>query len=200
MMKRSGGMSVVGVLIAFLVVLILFACIIGGCAKSGYDKAVRLDETVKSKWAQVENVLKRRYDLIPNLVETVKGYAQHEKGVIESVVKAREKYFQAGSASEKAAAATGVERALSRLLMFTENYPDLKAQQGFLSFQASLEGTENRISVERKRYNDGVKELNYYRRSMFGKIFCGWAGVGEAEYFKPPEEVHEVPKVDFGGG
>ncbi len=197
-MKRRS--SVVGVLLVVLIVIVALALVGGGCAISGYNKAVRYEETVSEKWAQVENVLQRRFDLIPNLVETVKGYAAHEKGVFTDIAEARTKYFNAGNASEKAAAATGFERALSRLLMLKEAYPQLKADQSFLGLQAQLEGTENRIAVERKRYNEAVKKVNTYQRSFFGRMFCGWAGVEAAEYFEPPKEVHEVPKVDFSPG
>jgi LemA protein len=197
MKKRS---SVTGVLLVVLIAIVAVALIGGGCAISGYNKAVRYEETVGEKWAQVENVLQRRYDLIPNLVETVKGYAGHEKEVFTSIAEARTKYFNAGNTSEKAAAATGFERALSRLIGLKEDYPQLKADQSFLGLQAQLEGTENRISVERGRYNEAVKQLNTYRRSFFGRTFCTWAGVEGAEYFEPPKEVHEVPKVDFGSG
>ncbi len=197
MKKRS---SVATVLLVVLIVIVALALVGGGCAISGYNKAVRYEETVSEKWAQVENVLQRRYDLIPNLVETVKGYAAHEKGIFTDIAEARTKYFNAGNASEKAAAATGFERALSRLLMLKETYPQLKADQSFLGLQAQLEGTENRISVERKRYNDAVKSLNTYHRSFFGRMFCGWAGVGPAEYFEAPKEAQAVPKVDFSPG
>jgi LemA protein len=183
-MKRRS--SVATVLLVVLIVIVALALVGGGCAISGYNKAIRYEETVSEKWAQVENVLQRRFDLIPN--------------VFTDIAEARTKYFNAGSASEKAAAATGFERALSRLLMLKETYPQLKADQSFLALQAQLEGTENRISVERKRYNEAVKALNTYHRSFFGRMFCGWAGVESAEYFEAPEEAQAVPKVDFSPG
>lgn len=185
------------VLVGILVVLIGGALLFGGCAISGYNKAVNLNEDVKNKWAQVENQLQRRYDLIPNLVETVKGYAGHEKEVFENIAAARTKYFSAGTRDEKVEAASGVERALSRLLVLREQYPDLKANQNFMSLQAQLEGTENRLSVERKRYNDAVTALNKYTRQFFGRMFTSWAGVEPAEYFKVEEGAKEVPKVKF---
>lgn len=197
-MKRRSGVT--GFLLAFFVVLLVFALIIGGCAYSGYNKAIRLDENVGNKWAQVENVLQRRFDLIPNLVETVKGYASHEKEIFTDIAESRTKYFQAGGRAEKVAAANGFERALSRLLFLQERYPELKAQANFLDLQAQLEGTENRIAVERMRYNDAVRDLNAYRRSLLGRVFAGWAGVGPAEYFEVSEEAKQAPKVDFGGG
>jgi len=197
MIKRSSAM---GVLLALLAVMFLGAAVVGGCAYTGYNKAVTIDENAKSAWAQVENVLQRRYDLIPNLVETVKGYTKHEEKVFTDIAQARTKYFSAGSRNEKIAASGGIERALSRLLVLRETYPELKAQENFLRLQDELAGTENRIAVERKRYNDAVKTLNAYRRRMLGSIWCGWAGVEEAEYFKVEEAAKEVPKVDFGGG
>jgi LemA protein len=196
-MKRRYGVG--GVLLALLILVALLALIIGGCAYHGYNQAIHLDESVKSSWAQVENVLQRRFDLIPNLVETVKGYAAHEKEIFTEVAESRTKYFQAASQSERVEAANGVERALSRLLMLQERYPDLKAQANFLALQDELSGSENRIAVERKRYNDGVRELNTFCRSLLGRMYAGWAGVKPAEYFEVPEQAKAVPKVDFGG-
>jgi len=132
-------------------------------------------------------------------VETVKGYAAHEKEIFTEVAESRTKYFQAASQPERVEAANGVERALSRLLMLQEQYPELKAQTNFLALQDELAGSENRIAVERKRYNDGVRELNTFCRSLLGRMFAGWAGVKPAEYFEVPEEAKAVPKVDFGG-
>ncbi|MCF6187267.1 MAG: LemA family protein, partial [Desulfobulbaceae bacterium] len=150
-----------------------------------------------SQWAQVENQLKRRFDLIPNLVETTKGYAKHEKEIFENIANARTKYFQAGSVEQKVAAANGFERALSRLLMLQEQYPNLKANESFLKLQDSLEGTENRIAVERKRYNDAVRQLNTYRRTVVGRFITAMAGVEAAQYFEVPESQQEVPRVKF---
>ena len=194
MRKRS---SAIGLLLAVLIVVVAFALVGGGCAISGYNKAVRMDEAVNSSWAQVENILQSRYDLIPNIVETVKGYAEHEKEIFNKVAEARTKYFQAGNRAEKAKAATAYESVLSRLLMLREAYPDPKAQAGFLKLQDTLEGTERRLAVERKRFNESVKTLNTYRRSIFGRMFCGWADVEAAEYFEVAEAAKEVPKVDF---
>jgi LemA protein len=156
-----------------------------------------MDENVKSAWAQVENQLKRRYDLIPNLVETVKGYASHEKEIFENLANARTKYFQAGTTNDKIEASQGLERALSRLLLLRENYPQLKANQNFLKLQDSLEGTENRISVERKRYNEAVQMLNTFTRTFFGRFFASFAGVSSAEYYEVPEGEQAVPQVKF---
>lgn len=198
MRRRS---TIGSVLLAFILVVLVFALIIGGCAYGGYNKAIRLHEAVGSSWAQVENVLQRRYDLIPNLVETVKAYAAHEQDIFKSVAESRTRYFAAASRDEKIEAAAGVERALSRLLMLRETYPELKAQANFLALQDELAGTENRIAVERKRYNDAVRELNTFCRSLLGRVFAGWAGVGPAKYFEvTAEQAREVPKVDFGQG
>jgi LemA protein len=194
-MKRRSSVAVA--LLSVLIVLVAFALIGGGCAISGYNKAISFDEQVKAGWAQVENVLQRRYDLIPNLVETVKGYAEHEQEIFTDIAKSREKYFQAGNRGERMEASSGLERALSRLMVLQERYPDLKAQQQFQSLMVQLEGTENRISVERKRYNDAVRTLNTYQRSFFGRMFCGWAGVAAAEFFEMEEAAKEAPKVKF---
>jgi LemA protein len=163
----------------------------------GYNSVITMDEQVKSQWAQVENQLKRRYDLIPNLIETVKGYAKHERELFEHIADARTKYFQANTVKDKIQASMALEGTLSRLLLLQENYPQLKANESFLKLQDSLEGTENRIAVERKRYNDDVKTLNTYRRTVFGKIFASIAGVGEAEYYDIPEAQKETPQVKF---
>lgn len=164
---------------------------------SGYNRVIAMDENVKGRWAQVENQLKRRYDLIPNLVETVKGYAKHEKELFEHIADARTKYFQAGTVKEKIEASHGLERVLSRLLLLQERYPQLRANENFLKLQDSLEGTENRIAVERKRYNEAVQQLNTYIRTFFGRFFATLAGVSSAEYYEIPEAEKEAPKVKF---
>ncbi len=162
-----------------------------------YNRAVAMDEQVKSQWAQVENQLKRRYDLIPNLVNTVKGYAKHEKELFENLANARTKYFQAKSVKGKVKAANQLEGFLSRLLVLREAYPQLKANQGFLKLQDSLEGTENRIAVERMRYNETVKIINIYRRTVMGRFFASLAGVDKAEYYEVAEAEQGTPKVTF---
>lgn len=184
-------------LLVVLGVIVGLVVIAGGWMISGYNRVVTMDENVKTAWAQVENQLKRRYDLIPNLVETVKGYAAHEKGVFEHLADARTKYFQAPDIKGKIAAAAGLEQALSRLLLLRETYPQLKANESFLKLMDSLEGTENRISVERKRYNDAVRTLNTYIRTVFGRFFAGLAGVEKAEYYQVPEAEKAAPKVKF---
>ncbi len=185
---------------AVLIFLAMIAVIAIGIIMYGvgqYNKVISMDEQVKSQWAQVENQLKRRYDLIPNLVETVKGYAKHEKELFENIANARTKYFQAATVRDKIQASQQLEGVLSRLLMLQEAFPQLKANESFLKLQDSLEGTENRISVERKRYNDDVRALNTYRRTVFGRFFASLAGVNEAQYYEIPEAQKEAPKVKF---
>ena len=178
-------------------VIVLAGVITASSVISGYNKVVTMDENVKNGWAQVENQLKRRYDLIPNLVETVKGYAAHEKGLFEDIANARTKYFQASSPKGKMDAANQMEGPLSRLLLLQERYPELKANENFLKLQDSLEGTENRIAVERMRYNDAVLALNSYIRTFMGRFYASIAGVGPAQYYKIPQGQSEAPKVKF---
>jgi LemA protein len=168
-----------------------------GWIRKGYDSVITMDENVTASWAQVENQLKRRYDLIPNLVETVKGYAAHEKELFENIAEARTKYFQAKNVKGRIDASNQLEGVLSRLLLLREAYPQLKANENFLKLQDSLEGTENRIAVERKRYNDAVRILNTYVRTFFGRLFAAIAGVSSAEYYEIPEGEAETPKVKF---
>lgn len=189
----SGG-RILLLVFGSLVVLILMA---GGCVYNGYNRAITFDESVKSQWAQVENQLQRRFELIPNLVETVKGIAGQEEKIFLGVAEARKAYFQAGNINEKARAAGGFEAALSRLLVLRETYPDLKSDQSFLKLQDQLEGTENRLSVERKRYNDAVRTLNTFTRKLLGRFYAGLAGVEQAEYFEVGEEAKATPKVKF---
>jgi LemA protein len=180
--------------------LLIVALGVGGCAYQGYNQAITLDESVKQHWAQVENQLQRRYDLIPNLVETVKGIAAQEQKIFLGIAEARKAYFQAkdtGTVAEKAEAANGVERALSRLLFLQEKYPELKSNESFLKLQDELAGTENRLAVERKRYNESVETMNVFVRRFPSNLYAMLAGVKSAEYFKPPEEAKEAPKVDF---
>jgi LemA protein len=164
---------------------------------AGYNQVIAMDENVKGKWAQVENQLKRRYDLIPNLVETVKGYATHEKELFENIAQARTQYFQAKDVKDKVKASNQLEGVLSRLLFLQERYPVLKANESFLKLQDSLEGTENRIAVERKRYNESVQILNTYIRTFFGKFYAMIASVSNATYYEVPEAEKAAPKVKF---
>jgi len=187
----------VKVLLIALAVVALIAIGVFTWGMGQYNQIVSMDEQVKSQWAQVENQLKRRYDLIPNLVETVKGYAKHEKELFENIANARTKYFQAATVKDKIQSSQQLEGVLSRLLMLQESFPQLKANESFLKLQDSLEGTENRIAVERKRYNDDVKVLNTYRRTVFGRFFASLAGVNEAQYYEIPQAEKEVPQVKF---
>lgn len=185
-------------LLPVIIVLVLIALAIGGCAVGGYNRVISMDEDVKRSWAQVENQLQRRYDLIPNLVETVKGVAQQEKDVFIGVAQARNQFEKAESVNEKAAAASMVERALGRLIAVREAYPELKSNESFLKLQDQLEGTENRISVERGRYNEAARNLNAYIRAIPGSIWASLAGVQQAEYFNVTNEsAKEAPEVSF---
>ncbi|MCD4781929.1 MAG: LemA family protein [Candidatus Omnitrophica bacterium] len=164
----------------------------------GYNKAISLDEGVKSAWAQVENQLQRRNDLIPNLVNTVKGYAAQEKEIFTEVTRLRSQWGKAQSVGEKIENAGAMSNVLSRLLVVSENYPQLKSNENFLALQSQLEGTENRISVERRRYNKSVEEFNRFQRKFFGRFFARKAGVDKpAEYFKATEAAQQVPQVEF---
>jgi LemA protein len=185
------------VVLIILGITVLFLILMGGKLISGYNQVIAMEENVKGKWAQVENQLKRRYDLIPNLVETVKGYAKHEKEIFENIAQARTQYFQANDFKGKIQSANRLESTLSRLLLLQERYPDLKANQSFLRLQDSLEGTENRIAVERKRYNDAVQILNTYIRTFFGRLYALLAGAEPAEYYEIPEAEKQAPKVKF---
>jgi len=178
-------------------VVVLIGLMAFGKIIANYNRVIAMDEDVKGKWAQVENQLKRRYDLIPNLVETVKGYAKHEKELFENIAQARTQYFQAKDVKDKVKASNQLEGVLSRLLLLQERYPELKANESFLKLQDSLEGTENRIAVERKRYNDSVQILNTYIRTFFGKFYAMIAGVSSAAYYEVPEAEKAAPKVKF---
>lgn len=188
---KKGCLIVAGIL---LLVVIVF----GSWFIKGYNRVAALDESVKAGWRQVDTVLQRRYDLIPNLVNTVKGYASHEKEIFTEITKLRSQWGAAKTSGEKMAAARGMEGAISRLLLVAENYPNLKASENFLSLQAQLEGTENRIAVQRMRYNDAVRTFNTYIRTFFGGFFAGMRELTEpAAYFEAEEKAREVPKVEF---
>jgi len=185
----------------FLIALgvIVLIIVIATASLAGiYNGIVSKHETITAKWAQVENQLQRRNDLIPNLVNTVKGYAGHEKTVFEDVTNARSQWAKAGTTEEKVKAAGAVDSALSRLLMVAENYPELKASQNFLTLQDQLEGTENRIAVERMRYNEAVQDYNITVRTFPGNFIAGMFGYKPAaEYFKAEEKAKTVPEVKF---
>lgn len=174
------------------------AVVIGVAGISTYNGIVTKHETITAKWAQVENQLQRRNDLIPNLVNTVKGYAAHEKTVLEDVTNARSQWAKAGSVDDKVKAAGAMDSAVARLLLVAENYPTLKADQTFLQLQDELAGTENRIAVERMRYNEAVRDYNVTVRMFPGNVLAGMFGYKPAtEYFKAEEKAKSVPKVEF---
>lgn len=185
------------ILLIFVVAVLGGVVLVGGCVYSGYNKAVAFDEDVKGAWAEVDNQLQRRFELIPNIVETVKGFAGQEKDVFLGVAEARKSYFKAQSVGQKAKAATMFESALSRLLVLREAYPELKSNQSFLKLQDTLEGTENRLAVARKRYNDAVRVVNTFSRKMLGRLYASLAGVEKAEYFQISQEAKTAPKVNF---
>ena len=186
------------VLIAILIVILLIALGVFRWYVSGYNKAANLEQGAEKGWADIDAALQRRLDLVPNLVSTVKGYAEHEKELFENIAKSREKYFQAGDRTGKIEASNQLTGFLSRLLMLQENYPELKASENFRDLQAQLEGTENRIAVARTRYNEAAKLLNSYTRQFFGAFFCQRAGVEKVDYFEASEQAKsEVPKVEF---
>ena len=183
---------------AFLIgVAVVILIGIAGCV-SLYNTIVSLHENITAKWAQVDNQIQRRADLIPNLVNTVKGYAAHEKTVFEDVTKARSQWAGAKSVDEKVAAAGTMDSALARLIAVAENYPQLKADQTFLRLMDELSGTENRIAVERMRYNEAVRDFNITVRRFPGNIVAGIFGYRPAtEYFKAEERAKAVPQVVF---
>ena len=182
------------IVVIVIVVLVLIPLLY---FKGTYNSLVTMDEGVKAAWAQVENQLQRRYDLIPNLVETVKGYASHEEEVFLKVTEARSKVGGAGNVSDKIAANNSLSAALSRLLVVVERYPELKANTNFLRLQDELAGTENRIAVERRRYNESVRAFNTTIRRFPTNILAGIFGFEKAAFFEVPEEKQEAPKVSF---
>jgi len=162
---------------------------------------VSKNEAVKAAWSQVDIVLQRRADLIPNLVETVKGYAQQEQTVFGDIAKARSALLSAGSPQEKIAANGQLDGALGRLLLIVENYPQLKSNENFLRLQDELAGTENRIAVERKRYNDTLRDYNTYVQQFPNSFFASFAGFKPNEaYFEATAGSREAPKVNFSPG
>ena len=183
---------------AFLIGLVTVIVIAAFGLVSAYNGIVTKHETITARWAQVENPLQRRNDLIPNLVNTVKGYAAYEKGVFEAVTNARSQWAGAATVEDKVKAASAIDSAIGRLLAVVENYPSLKADQSFLKLMDELSGAENRIAVERMRYNDSVKEYNITVRTFPGNVISGMFGFKTAsEYFKAEEAAKAVPKVAF---
>jgi LemA protein len=194
-MKNKKTLIWIGV-IAILILLVV----------SGYNKMVRLDESVKSQWAQVENVYQRRADLIPNLVNTVKGYADFEKSTLTQVIEARAKAtsvqidpnkLDPQSLQKFQAAQDQLSSALSRLMVVVERYPELKANQNFLELQAQLEGTENRIATERRKFNEETRKYNTYIKRFPHVLYARMLGFGEKGYFKATEGADKAPEVKF---
>src|ERR1041385_4971520 len=184
--------------VAVIVVLVLIALIAFAPYVSARNTLVTKSENVKAAWSQVDIVLQRRADLIPNLVETVKGYAKQEQTVFGDIAKARSSLLSAGSPQEKIAANNQLDGALGRLLVIVENYPQLKSNENFLRLQDELAGTENRIAVERKRYNDTLQDYNTYVQQFPSSIFAGWAGFKANDaYFAASEASRQAPKVNF---
>jgi LemA protein len=184
-LARYAAQSIVGVVAAIA---------LSGCS---YNRFTTQEEAIKAQWAQVQNQLQRRNDLIPNLVETVKGYASHEEGVYKEIAESRSRLLAAKTPEETIQAANQQTSALGRLLAVVENYPQLRANEQFNRLMDELAGTENRIAVERMRYNERIQEYNTQRRrfpsNMTAKIF----GFKEYPYFEAPPEAQKAPKVDF---
>src|ERR1700691_2939667 len=181
-----------------IVVLVLIALIAFGQYVGVRNTLVTKNEAVKAAWSQVDIVLQRRADLIPNLVETVKGIAGQEQKVFGDIAAARSRLLSAGTPSDKIAANQQLDGAIGRLLLVVENYPQLKSNENFLRLQDELAGTENRIAVERKRYNDALQDYNTYVGLFPNNIFAGWAGFQRNNaYFSATEASREVPKVQF---
>jgi len=180
-------------------IIITVFVILGVMFISSYNSFVNLKENVNQSYAQIENQLQRRLDLIPNLVSTVKGYASHEKEVIKSISDARARLADSKTPAESAAANAELSGALSRLLVVVENYPDLKADRQFTQLMDELSGTENRIAVARKDYNDQVAIYNKKVKNFPGMIIARITGFNEKEYFNADPSAAKAPKVDFGG-
>jgi LemA protein len=184
--------------VVVIVILLVIAVILFGQYVSLRNTLVSKNEAVKASWSQVDIALQRRADLIPNLVETVKGYAKQEQTVFGDIAKARSALLSAGTPQEKIAANTQLDGALGRLLVIVENYPQLKSNENFLRLQDELAGTETRIAVEWRRYNETLQDYNTYVQMFPHNIFAGWAGFKSNDaYFKAAEGSREAPKVNF---
>jgi len=190
-MKRGGliGIAVVAILLVM----------VGGCLVGNYNRLVTMHESVSQQWAQVDNQLKRRNDLIGNLVETVKGTATQEQVVFGQIADARAKMAGAKTTEEGIAAGQAMDGALGRLLVVVENYPQLKSNEAFTQLMDELAGTENRLSVERKRYNDVVRDYNVLVKRFPTNLYAAAFHFGDATYYQVAETEKAVPKVDFSG-
>jgi LemA protein len=189
-----------------LAVVVVVLLIMYSSVKGTYNTMVSRDEAVDASWAQVENVYQRRADLIPNLVNTVKGYASHERETLEGVIEARSKAtsvnvnpenLNAESLQQFQQAQAGLSSALSRLMVVVERYPDLKANQSFLDLQAQLEGTENRIAVERRKFNESAQAFNTYIRTFPKNIYANLFGFEKKAYFEADQGAERAPEVSF---
>lgn len=190
-MKKLSGGAIFGIVVVALLV------ILGAWGIGSYNSLIGLKESVDNQSSNIETQLQRRSDLIPNLVNTVKGYTSHESEVLGAISDARSKLAGAGSMSEKAAADSELSSAVSRLLVVVENYPNLKADAQFSALTDELAGTENRITVARKDYNASVKDYNQKIKMFPGNIIAGMFGFGTADYFEASEGSKEVPVVNF---
>lgn len=181
--------------VAFRVLVLALATLpLSGCS---YNRFVTEEEAIKAQWAQVENQLQRRSDLVPNLVETVKGYAQHEEDVFKDIAEARSRLLAARSPEETIQAANQQTTALGRLLAVVESYPQLKANEQFNRLMDELSGTENRIAVERMRYNERVQQYNTSRRQFPANMTAKLFGFSEYPFFEAPQEAKQAPRVTF---
>ncbi len=194
---KEGKMTTGKKIIIVVAVIAVLAIALYSMFAGNYNRFVQMDVGIKAAWSQVENQLQRRYDLIPNLVETVKGYAKQEKDVLVEVTNARSKVGGAGTVPDKIAANNELSGALSRLMVVIERYPDLKSNQNFLKLQDELAGTENRIAVERMRYNDAVKIYNQAIRTFPANLVAGMFGFKEAAFFEAPKDAKATPQVKF---
>jgi len=189
-----------------LAVIVVVVLVIYSSVKGTYNTMVTMDEGVAASWAQVENVYQRRADLIPNLVNTVKGYAAHEQGTLQAVIEARSKAtsvtvdpanMDPQALAQFQSAQEGLSSALSRLMVVVEQYPDLKANQNFLDLQAQLEGTENRIAVERRKFNDSARAFNTYIRKFPKNIYASLFNFEKKAYFEAEKGAEKAPEVSF---
>ncbi len=192
MSGKSRAGLIIGIIVVLVLVISLFSWFI-----STRNQMVTLEENIDASWAEVDNQLQRRSDLIPNLVETVKGFASQEKEVFTNIADARAKLAGANSVKEKAEGYNELQGALSRLLVVVENYPQLKSNENFIRLQDELAGTENRLAVARKRYNEAVQNYNRRIRMFPGSIIAGMLGMEKRDYFEIEESARDVPDVDF---
>jgi len=196
--RNSARAALFSVVVIAIVVIVPLGVAFAALYIPGYNRAIQLDRAANQAWADVDAQLQRRLDLIPNLVATVQGYATHEKEIFENIAQARTKYFQADNIAGKIEASNELTGLLSRLLVLQEQYPQLKANQNFLSLQDQLEGTENRIAVARTRYNEAAGQLDQYTKEFVGSFFAKRAGVKAKPYFTTTEAARTAPpKVDF---